>query len=97
MVAKQALAYPRDGGAWWSAVYGVAQSWTRLKRLSSSSSRDWERPPSGGIEAGDISGEGAPNSYPAPPGGPSMGSDVELGLAFAHLHFHASASCFKFY
>ena len=31
---------PRDGGAWWAAVYGVAQSWTLLKRLSSSSSRD---------------------------------------------------------
>ena len=29
---------PRDGGAWWGAVYGVAQSRTRLKRLSSSSS-----------------------------------------------------------
>ena len=30
---------PRDGGAWWAAiVYGVAQSWTQLKRLSSSSS-----------------------------------------------------------
>ena len=28
----------RDGGAWWAAVYGVAQSWTRLKQLSSSSS-----------------------------------------------------------
>ena len=26
----------RDGGAWWAAVYGVAQSQTRLKRLSSS-------------------------------------------------------------
>ena len=25
---------PRDGGAWWAAVYGVAQSRTRLKRLS---------------------------------------------------------------
>ena len=32
------LENPRDGGAWWPAVYGVAQSWTRLKRLSSSSS-----------------------------------------------------------
>ena len=30
---------PRDGGAWWAAVSGVAQSRTRLKRLSSSSSR----------------------------------------------------------
>ena len=33
------LGNPRDGGAWWTAVYGVAQSQTRLKRLSSSSSR----------------------------------------------------------
>ena len=31
------LENPRDRGAWWAAVYGVAQSWTRLKRLSSSS------------------------------------------------------------
>ena len=29
---------PGTGGAWWAAVYGVAQSQTRLKRLSSSSS-----------------------------------------------------------
>ena len=28
----------RDGGAWWEAIYGVTQSWTRLKQLSSSSS-----------------------------------------------------------
>ena len=32
------LENPRDGGAWWAAVYGFAQSRTRLKRLSSSSS-----------------------------------------------------------
>ena len=32
------LQNPWDGGAWWAAVYGVAQGWTRLKRLSSSSS-----------------------------------------------------------
>ena len=32
------LENPRDRGAWWAAVYGVAQSWTWLKRLSSSSS-----------------------------------------------------------
>ena len=31
------LEKPRDGGAWWAAVCGVAQSQTRLKRLSSSS------------------------------------------------------------
>ena len=32
------LENPRDGGAWWAAVSGVAQSRTRLKRLSSSRS-----------------------------------------------------------
>ena len=33
------LENPRDGGAWWAAVYGVTQSQTGLKRLSSSSSK----------------------------------------------------------
>ena len=37
------LENPRDGGAWWAAVYGVAQSRTRLKWLSSSSSRQAKR------------------------------------------------------
>ena len=32
------LENPRDGGAWWAAVYGVAQSRIQLKRRSSSSS-----------------------------------------------------------
>ena len=32
------LEHPRDGGAWWAAVYGVVQSRTQLKRLSSSNS-----------------------------------------------------------
>ena len=35
------LENPRDGGAWWAAVYGVAQSRTRLKRFSSSSSSSY--------------------------------------------------------
>ena len=35
------------GGAWWSAVYGVTQSRTRLKRLSSSSSSITLEPESG--------------------------------------------------
>ena len=37
------LENPRDEGAWWAAVYGVAQSRTRLKRLSSSSSDSFPR------------------------------------------------------
>ena len=32
------LENPRDGRAWWAAIYGVAQSQTQLKQLSSSSS-----------------------------------------------------------
>ena len=32
------LENPRDGGAWWAAVYGVTQSQTQPKWLSSSSS-----------------------------------------------------------
>ena len=33
------LENPRDRGAWWAAVYGVTQSQTQLKQLSSNSSR----------------------------------------------------------
>ena len=35
----------QDGEAWWAAIYGVAQSWTRLKWLSSSSSSSKEIQP----------------------------------------------------
>ena len=37
------LENPRDGGTWWAAVYGVASSRTRLKRLSSSSSNNFSQ------------------------------------------------------
>ena len=37
------LENPRDGRAWWAAIYGVAQSRTRLTQLSSSSSSIWEK------------------------------------------------------
>ena len=38
------LENPRDSGVWWAAVYGIAQSQTPLKQLSSSSSMSklWE-------------------------------------------------------
>ena len=46
-MAPSCLENPRDGRAWWTAVYGVAQSWTQLKRRSSSSSSSsspWSKP-----------------------------------------------------
>ena len=32
-----------DRGTWWAAVHGVAQSWTRLKRLSMHACMHWRR------------------------------------------------------
>ena len=59
------LENPRDGGAWWAAVYGVTQSQTRLKRLSSSSSSKQNGPekamtPHSSTLAWRISGMGKP-------------------------------------
>ena len=58
------LENPMDGGAWWAAVYGVAQSRTRLKQLSSSLAAPWGRksgrcnvPPSVGRPEGSSSWE----------------------------------------
>ena len=39
---RSCLGNPRDGEAWWAAVYGVSQSRTRLKQLSSNSSSNME-------------------------------------------------------
>ena len=35
--SSSSLENPRDGGDWWAAIYGAAQSRTQLKQLSSSS------------------------------------------------------------
>ena len=51
------LENPRDSGAWWAAVYGVSQSRTRLKRLSSSSSAgDLGSVPGSGRSPGERNG-----------------------------------------
>ena len=44
------LENPRDRGVWWSSVFGVAQSRTRLKRLSSSSSSKLNEPTSPALQ-----------------------------------------------
>ena len=54
-------------GAWWAAICGVAQSWTRLKRLSSS------RSSGSGVkilpaDAGDAGGKGSVPGSGRPPG-----------------------------
>ena len=67
------LENPRDGGAWWAAVCGVAQSRTRLKQLSSSSSYASLSFPGGSevkippANAGDMSS--IPESGQSPGGG----------------------------
>ena len=93
------LENPRDSGAWWAAVYGVAQSRTWLKRLSSSSVaviKRWIKAPvSRGLEKAV-----APHSSTLAWGIPwteepgrlqSMGS-LESDTT-ERLHFHFSLSC----
>ena len=63
------LENPRDGGAWWAVICGVAQSWTRLKRLSSSSS---SKPTTGAASGGLWCGAGSHHtSWPLIPAGRS--------------------------
>ena len=65
------LENPRDRRAWWAAVYGVAQSRTRLKRLSSSRLLKWHR---------DFPGDSVAKTSPSNAGGeglvPSQGTKI---------------------
>ena len=68
---RSCLENPRDGGAWWAAVCGVAQSRTRLRRLSSSGSKGL----SGGPDIKEsVCSAGGLGSFPgwgrSPGGGP---------------------------
>ena len=67
------LENPRDRGAWWAAVYGVAQSRTRLKRLSSSSSSK-KRPESCFPSLSIMWGHSKKMDICKPERGPSWGS-----------------------
>ena len=70
------LENPRDGGAWWAAVHGVAQSRTPLKWLSSSSSRGG-LPSSGGHLPWETSREEWPASGPGRTGS-DKSSETEM-------------------
>ena len=78
------LENPRDGGAWWAAVYGVTQSRTRLKWLSSSGSI-WlpQR-----LNRSSIFARRIPCTE-EPGGLQSMGSQ-RVGHDWAHVHTHTA-------
>ena len=58
------LENPRDRGAWWAAIYGVTQSRTLLKRLSSSS-MEKEMATHSSVVAWRIPGTGDPDGLPS--------------------------------
>ena len=60
------LENPRDGGAWWVAVYGVTQSQTWLKWLSSSSSSLEARSLKSGCQQGTLLGGSKRKIYSLP-------------------------------
>ena len=73
------LENPRDRGAWWAAVYGVAQSRTRLKRLSSSSNaEDADLIPGSGRSPAE--GNGSPFQYFY------LGNPMDRGTWWATVH-----------
>ena len=79
------LENPRDEGAWWAAVYGVAQSQTRLKWLINSSSRRRQRQPTPVLLPGKSHGWRGLVGY-------SPWGLEELDTT-EQLHFHFSLSC----
>ena len=91
------LENPRDGGTWWAAVYGVAQSQTRLKWLSSHNARDLGSVPQLRRFPGE--GNGYPLQYSCPESSTNRGawwatyspwghkeSDTIERLMLSHFH-----------
>ena len=70
------LENPRDGEAWWAAIYGVAQSRTRLKRLSSSSSSFYMGFPDSSAGKESICNVGNPGSIPG------LGRSLAEGIGY---------------
>ena len=91
------LENPRDGGTWWAAVYGVAQSKTWLKQLSSSSSRSCWGFPGGAMVKNPLANAGGlgwiPGSWRSPREGNGnplqyscLGNPVDKGAWQATVH-----------
>ena len=86
------LENPRDGGAWWAAVSGVAQSRTRLKRLSSSSSRPcWSSQLREGVLLGIVVFQSLSRVWLFPTPSTDCGTSGSFALQylseFAHVHW----------
>ena len=62
------LENPRDGGAWWAAVHGVAKSWTRLSDFTFTfhfHALEKEMAPHSSVLAWRIPGAGEPGGLPS--------------------------------
>ena len=87
------LENPRDRGAWWAAIYGVAQSWTWLKRLSSSSIQTHRDVCIQNTCIADLyCGQGAGRSVPVwtshcMKAAPESGNDMREADFFSHRRF----------
>ena len=82
------LENPRDGGAWWAAVYGVAQSWTRLSDFTFNfhfHTLEKEMATHSSVPAWRIPGTGQPGGLP------SMGSH-RVGHDWSDLAAEAAAA-----
>ena len=75
---------PRDRRAWWAAVYGVAQSRTRLKWLSSS--------PGGSDHKESACNAGDPGLIPGLGGSPGEGNGYSLQFLPGEFHRHGQRS-----
>ena len=83
------LGNPRDGGAWWAAIYGVTQSRTRLKRLSSSSSSSpWLGFCDSSVDKASTCNAGDPGSIPGLRTSAGEGIGYPLQYSWASLVAH---------
>ena len=78
------LENPRDGRAWWAAVYGVTHSWTQLKWLSSSKS--WDSLPSLALETLEVCGCELSNELQMK----QWDKEKEIPLTFLCFHLYSS-------
>ena len=87
------LKNPRDGGAWWAAVYGITQSRTRLKWFSSSSSSNIKICMIVAVMKSVLNNSCCSTAYLEHPTYKTLSSlrfygDISWGDATCHLHLH---------